>query len=73
MVHAEPIFTGIVSVVLADPRGHLEGLMPSGGNLAIAGKFGTGECGDEGTHCISDFVPLGLGFQVTRTQHSFFT
>ncbi len=53
MVHDDG-FTGSIGYVVADPRQHLAGLMPSGGNVAISGTFpATGE--------IADYVNFGVG------------
>jgi hypothetical protein len=54
MVH-DAAFTGSVGYVVADPRERLVGLMPSGGNAAIAGKFiATGQI-------IADYMNFGTG------------
>ncbi len=54
MVHGDG-FTGSIGYVVADPRQHLAGLMPSGGNAAISGMFSaTGEPA-------ADYVNFGAG------------
>lgn len=64
MIHdADEDFTGIIGLVLADPRGRLGDpqpneiiqfdLMPSGGNVAVAGQFADGQR-------ISNFKDFGI-------------
>lgn len=65
MVHAEGAFSGIVSVILVDPRFRLPSLMPSGGNAVISGKFGTGDCDDKDAYCVTDFVNVGKNTEAT--------
>jgi hypothetical protein len=52
MIHSSN-FTGSVGYVVADPRNRLVGLMPSGGNVAISGKF------LESSRIIVDYVNFG--------------
>ncbi len=63
MIHAPPAFTGIIGHVLMDPRGHLEGVLPSGLNVAVAGKFGDGPSCDApsaNTTCVMNYVPFWI-------------
>lgn len=52
MVHDDD-FTGSIGYVIADPRHKMVGLMPSGGNAAIAGLFITSG------HIAADYVNFG--------------
>ncbi len=45
-------FTGSLGIVVADPGKKLVGLMPSGGNAAISGKFASGDI-------VVDYLPFG--------------
>jgi hypothetical protein len=63
-------FTGAVTYVVADPRGHLSGsnwysphLMPSGCNVALYGKFA-------GEEPFALYVPFGMGQQIGSSSRS---
>jgi len=45
-------FTGSMGIVVADPENRLNGLMPSGANTAISGKFASGDV-------VVDYLPFG--------------
>ncbi len=73
MIHDDD-FTGIIGYVVADPRGLLGGkkidllnLMPSGGNVTIAGEFS-----DRPSDPIADFAAFGLdGFAAGESSRTF--
>lgn len=56
-------FTGMVVLVMADPEGRLAGLMPSGLNAGIYGRFADGET-------VASFVPFGLDYAASADERS---
>jgi hypothetical protein len=53
-------FSGIVGMVLVDPRGKARGIMPSGGNIAVLGKLNG--------RIISNFENFGLGVNASAEE-----
>lgn len=60
-------FTGSMGIVVADPQNRLTGLMPSGANAAVSGKFASGDV-------VVDYLAFGSDSYTASAQtRSFYT